>query len=76
MPFPMVSFSAEINALLRYLKSTAGNIQLINSFRNKDYDSSRVVTERHFGFWMEFFISATQDEYNSTQFPVSHVTGV
>ena len=63
-------------SLPRYLKSTAGNIQLINSFRNRDYDVSEKTEERLFSFWMEFFIEATKQEFLSTRFPVSlgHVT--
>ena len=60
----------------RYLNSTAGNIQLINSFRNREYDMSEKPEERLFAFWMEFFIDATRKEFLSTQFPVSHVTYV
>lgn len=57
----------------RYLKSTAGNIQLINSVRNTDYDSSEKPEERLFGFWMEFFIESSKKDFTSTQFPVGHI---
>ena len=58
----------------RYLKSTVGNIQLINSFRNIDYSSAKEKFERLFGFWMEYFIEATKQEFPGSRFPVSHVT--
>ncbi len=57
----------------RYLKSTAGNIQLINSLRSRDYDSSDKPEEKLFAFWMEFFIDANRTDFPSTQFPVSYL---
>lgn len=57
--------------LSRYLKTTVGNIKLISKFRNKEYDTSTNNDEKLFAFWMEFFIDATDEEYSSTQFPVS-----
>jgi len=53
------------------LKTTSANIKLITKFRTKEYDVSSSVDERMFAFWMEFFISATEDSYSSTRFPVS-----
>ena len=58
----------------RYLKSTAGNIQLINQFRRRNYNNSLKSDEREFGFWMEFFIEATRDNSSLSQLPVSHMT--
>ena len=58
----------------RYLKSTAGNIQLINQFRRRDYNNSPKSDEREFGFWMEFFIEATRESSTLTRLPVSHMT--
>ena len=60
-----------LSVLNRYLKTTAGNIKLITKFRNKEYDISKDDDEKLFAFWMEFFIDATNNEYSSTQFPVS-----
>ena len=57
----------------RYLKSTSGNIQLINSFRNLEYEK---LEEKLFGFWMEFFMDASKEEFTNTRFPVSHVTSL
>ena len=64
-------FIPYINFNIRYLKTTAGNIKLITKFRTKEYDVSQDKDERLFAFWMEFFIDATNEEYSSTQFPVS-----
>lgn len=52
---------------LWYLKSTSGNIQLINSFRSLDFDKPE---EKLFAFWMEFFIDASKEEFTNTTFPV------
>ncbi len=56
--------------LWRYLKSTIGNIQLINSFRQADVEKKE---EKAFSFWMEFFIESIKEEYTNNQFPVSSV---
>ena len=53
------------------MKTTAGNIKLITKFRSKEYDVSKDKDEKLFAFWMEFFIDATNEEYSSSQFPVS-----
>ncbi|XP_018562538.1 mitogen-activated protein kinase kinase kinase 15 isoform X2 [Anoplophora glabripennis] len=42
-----------------YLKSTVGNIQLIDKFRKKSDDIAS-ADEQIFHFWMEFFIEATK----------------
>ena len=56
--------------LCRHLKTTSANIKLITKFRSKEYDVSKVEEERMFAFWMEFFISATEEGYSSTRYPV------
>ncbi|KAL5457257.1 hypothetical protein EMCRGX_G034504 [Ephydatia muelleri] len=55
---------------LWYLKTTVLNIRLINSVRNHDYDTSTEVDKRLFGFWMEFFIESSKEEFTNCQFPV------
>lgn len=44
-----------------YLKSTIGNIQLIDKFRKKTDDSS-TPEEQIFHFWVEFFLEATKEK--------------
>ncbi|XP_074030538.1 apoptotic signal-regulating kinase 1 isoform X1 [Leptinotarsa decemlineata] len=44
-----------------YLKSTVGNIQLIDRFRKKT-DEIGSPEEQIFHFWMEFFLEATNEE--------------
>lgn len=54
-----------------YLKSTIGNIELIDQFRKKNDDNSMEATIFH--FWMEFFIEAIKDEKEidlSIRFPI------
>lgn len=52
-----------------YLKSTIGNIQLIDKFRKKREDISS-VEEQIFHFWMEFFLEAIKPPAeNSFRFP-------
>ena len=54
-----------------YLKSTVGNIQLINQFKRKPEDAILTPEEQIFQFWMEFFIDATNDEVsNVIRFPI------
>ncbi|XP_067945661.1 mitogen-activated protein kinase kinase kinase 15-like isoform X2 [Watersipora subatra] len=56
-----------------YLKSTLGNIQLINYFRNKnpEQDDDTSLESNLFHFWMEFFMEAIKDEDTScVRFPV------
>ena len=42
-----------------YLKSTIGNIRLINQFRKKPEDSELSAEEKMFDFWMDYFVDAT-----------------
>ncbi|KAJ8682464.1 hypothetical protein QAD02_018256 [Eretmocerus hayati] len=54
-----------------YLKSTIGNIKLIDRFRKKNEDAEVSAEEQLFGFWMEYFIEATKSDVdNSIRFPV------
>jgi len=54
-----------------YLKSTIGNIQLINQFKRKPEDALLTPEEQIFQFWMEYFIDATNDEVsNVIRFPM------
>ncbi|KAK9881035.1 hypothetical protein WA026_014378 [Henosepilachna vigintioctopunctata] len=51
-----------------YLKSTVGNIQLIDSYRKRSDEAS--PDEQIFNFWMEFFLEATKPpEARSFRFP-------
>jgi mitogen-activated protein kinase kinase kinase 5 len=49
-----------------YLKSTIGNIRLINQFRKKSEDVSS-PEEGLFHFWMEYFIDANEAEADSRE---------
>lgn len=49
-----------------YLKSTLGNIQLINKFRKSNNQESAQL----FNFWMEFFIEATKSDVSAAWYPV------
>ncbi|CAH4029348.1 unnamed protein product [Pieris brassicae] len=52
-----------------YLKSTIGNIELIDRFRKKNEDTS--PEQQIFSFWMEFFVEATKSTCeNIIRFPV------
>jgi mitogen-activated protein kinase kinase kinase 5 len=54
-----------------YLKSTIGNIQLINQFHRKSEDAILTPEEQVFHFWMEYFIDATNDSTdNVIRFPI------
>lgn len=54
-----------------YLKSTIGNIALINRFRKKSDEFDISAEEQVFDFWMEFFVEATKPEVdNNIRFPV------
>jgi mitogen-activated protein kinase kinase kinase 5 len=54
-----------------YLKSTIGNIQLINQFKRKPEDAILTPEEQIFQFWMEYFIDGTNDEVsNVIRFPM------
>ncbi|CAH2233604.1 jg16192 [Pararge aegeria aegeria] len=52
-----------------YLKSTIGNIELIDRFRKKSEETS--PEQQVFSFWMEFFVEATKSTCeNVIRFPV------
>ncbi|XP_013185299.2 mitogen-activated protein kinase kinase kinase 15 isoform X3 [Amyelois transitella] len=52
-----------------YLKSTIGNIELIDRFRKKSEETS--PEQQVFEFWMEYFVEATKDTCdNIIRFPV------
>ncbi|XP_041352249.1 mitogen-activated protein kinase kinase kinase 15-like isoform X2 [Gigantopelta aegis] len=55
-----------------YLKSTVGNIILINRFRNEDSSAGSDTEKQIFLFWMDFFVEATKpdSEITSSRFPV------
>lgn len=54
-----------------YLKSTIGNIRLINRFRKKPEDAERSPDEHIFNIWMEYFIDATDEEISDViKFPI------
>ena len=54
-----------------YLKSTIGNITLIDRFRKKSEESESNPEQQIFQFWMEFFIEATNQESSSNvRFPI------
>lgn len=57
-----------------YLKSTIGNIALIDRFRKKHDDAEVSPEEQVFQFWMDFFVEATKIEVdNNIRFPVSKI---
>lgn len=52
-----------------YLKSTIGNITLIDRFRKKSEENSPEM--QIFQFWMEFFLEATKsDKIDNIRFPI------
>ncbi|XP_059490906.1 mitogen-activated protein kinase kinase kinase 15 isoform X2 [Neocloeon triangulifer] len=54
-----------------YLKSTIGNITLINRFRKKNEDAEVSPEEQIFNFWMEYFIECTNEDVGEAiRFPV------
>jgi mitogen-activated protein kinase kinase kinase 5 len=61
-----------------HLKSTIGNITLINRFRHKSDDSGGLAGEAQpspeeqvFNFWLEYFVEATKPETVETiRFPI------
>lgn len=56
----------------RYLKSTIGNISLIDRFRKKNEEAEIAPEEQIFSFWMDYFVEATKPEVgDSIRFPVS-----
>lgn len=55
-----------------YLKSTIGNISLIDRFRKKNEEAEIAPEEQIFSFWMDYFVEATKPEVgDSIRFPVS-----
>ncbi|CAH1799038.1 unnamed protein product [Owenia fusiformis] len=58
----------ELEPPIWYLTSTVGNIQLINSFRKFEGETS--VEKQLFDFWMDFFVEATKGESTDVRFPV------
>jgi mitogen-activated protein kinase kinase kinase 5 len=56
---------------LWYLKSTIGNIRLINQFRKENEDEPIHAERKVFEFWMEFFCEAIKTEDNTDiRFPI------
>ncbi|KAH0948346.1 hypothetical protein HN011_009232 [Eciton burchellii] len=54
-----------------YLKSTIGNISLIDRFRKRNEDAEIAPEEQIFGFWMDYFVEATKSEVgDSIRFPI------
>lgn len=54
-----------------YLKSTIGNIMLINRFRKRPEDSEPGPEERIFNFWIDYFVEATNTELGDViRFPI------
>lgn len=53
-----------------YLKSTIGNIELINRFRKKNEEGT-TAEQQVFQFWMEFFMEAiNSQEFSAIRFPI------
>lgn len=62
----------DIFSINRYLKSTIGNISLIDRFRKKNEEADVAPEEQIFSFWMDYFVEATKPEVgDSIRFPVS-----
>uniref|UniRef100_A0A0A9W6E3 Mitogen-activated protein kinase kinase kinase 15 n=1 Tax=Lygus hesperus TaxID=30085 RepID=A0A0A9W6E3_LYGHE len=54
-----------------YLKSTIGNITLINRFKKKSEESDMTPEQQIFNFWMDYLISALEEDLKDTiRFPV------
>ncbi|KAF4524857.1 hypothetical protein B566_EDAN017044, partial [Ephemera danica] len=54
-----------------YLKSTIGNITLINRFRKKNEEAEISPEEQIFSFWMEYILEATNEDVgDSIRFPI------
>ncbi|XP_012228061.1 mitogen-activated protein kinase kinase kinase 15 isoform X3 [Linepithema humile] len=54
-----------------YLKSTIGNISLIDRFRKKNEEAEISPEEQIFSFWMDYFVEATKQEVgDSIRFPI------
>ncbi|KAG8238442.1 hypothetical protein J437_LFUL002899, partial [Ladona fulva] len=57
--------------MFKYLKSTIGNITLIDRFRKKNEAPESSPEEQIFAFWMEYFLEATKSEVGDTiRFPM------
>lgn len=55
----------------RYLKSTIGNIMLINRFRKRSEDNEPTPEENIFNFWIDYFVEGTKTELGDViRFPV------
>lgn len=53
------------------MKSTIGNITLIDRFRKKHDEAEISPEEQIFGFWMEYFVEAIREEVGDMiRFPV------
>lgn len=54
-----------------YLKSTIGNLQLINLFRKKTEPAKLKPEEQVFNFWMDYFLDATAEDVSAViRFPI------
>ncbi|XP_014475481.1 PREDICTED: mitogen-activated protein kinase kinase kinase 15 isoform X1 [Dinoponera quadriceps] len=54
-----------------YLKSTIGNISLIDRFRKRNEEAEVSPEEQIFSFWMDYFVEATKSEVgDSIRFPI------
>ncbi|XP_043517864.1 mitogen-activated protein kinase kinase kinase 15 isoform X5 [Frieseomelitta varia] len=54
-----------------YLKSTIGNISLIDRFRKKNEEAEISPEEQIFTFWMDYFVEATKSEVgDNIRFPL------
>ncbi|XP_019696307.1 mitogen-activated protein kinase kinase kinase 15 isoform X2 [Harpegnathos saltator] len=54
-----------------YLKSTIGNISLIDRFRKRNEEAEISPEEQIFSFWMDYFVEATKPEVgDSIRFPI------
>ena len=59
--------------ILRYLKSTIGNIELISKFRKRAENAELHPEEQIFNFWVEYFDDACKEETKDfIRFPVSN----
>ena len=56
------------------MKSTIGNISLIDRFKKKSEETEMTAEQHIFHFWMEYFVEATKTEPDdSIRFPVSEI---
>ncbi|XP_071800725.1 mitogen-activated protein kinase kinase kinase 15-like isoform X1 [Asterias amurensis] len=53
-----------------YLKSTLGNIKMINKVRTAGVDSNPTRDQMLFDFWLDFFVEATKESTTDVRFPV------